>query len=103
MYMSKSCSLADGSYQDLSFFFTLCLAYPDEIVINTPSTLAQKYWITNGAVHAKHVVVFAQLIVGEAKHGIHGILVRIRDNDLKVNLAGIIVIEIYQWQYFVQL
>lgn len=35
----------------------------DEFVINTPSTLAQKYWITNSAVHAKWVVVFAQLII----------------------------------------
>lgn len=34
-----------------------------EFIVNTPTTLAQKYWITNGAVHAKHVVVFAQLIV----------------------------------------
>jgi acyl-CoA oxidase len=25
----------------------------DEFVIHTPTTLAQKYWITNGAVHAK--------------------------------------------------
>lgn len=55
-----------------------------EFVINTPTTLAQKYWITNGAVHAKHVVVFAQLMVDGTNHGIHGILVRIRDNSLKV-------------------
>ncbi|XP_076806339.1 uncharacterized protein LOC143449896 [Clavelina lepadiformis] len=55
-----------------------------EFIINTPTTLAQKYWITNGAVHAKHVIVFAQLLVGKENHGIHGFLVRIRDNDLKV-------------------
>ena len=36
----------------------------DEIVVNTPHPLAQKYWITNGAVHAKHAVVMAQLSVG---------------------------------------
>ena len=35
-----------------------------EFIINTPTPLAQKYWITNGAVHAKHCVVFAQLQVG---------------------------------------
>ncbi len=51
--------------------------------MNTPTTLAQKYWITNGAVHAKHVVVFAQLHVGGRNEGIHGVLVRIRDDDLK--------------------
>jgi len=56
----------------------------DEFIINTPSTVAQKYWITNGAVHAKHVIVFAQLNVGGVDRGIHGILVQIRDDDLKV-------------------
>ena len=35
-----------------------------EFVINTPTALAQKYWITNGAIHAKHCVVFAQLKIG---------------------------------------
>ena len=37
----------------------------DEIIVNTPHPLAQKYWITNGAVHAKHAVVMAQLYVRE--------------------------------------
>ena len=63
-----------------------------EFVINTPSTLAQKYWITNGSVHAKHCAVFAQLSIdGEAK-GIHVILVPIRDNNLK-QLPGVTVEE----------
>ena len=35
----------------------------DELIVNTPTALAQKYWITNGAIHAKHCVVFAQLNV----------------------------------------
>lgn len=34
-----------------------------EFIVNTPTALAQKYWITNGAVHAKHCVVFAQLSI----------------------------------------
>ena len=38
-----------------------------EFIVNTPNTLAQKYWITNGACHAKHIVVFAQLIVDGKK------------------------------------
>jgi len=54
-----------------------------EFIVNTPNTLAQKYWITNGAVHAKHVVVMAQLIVKGKNEGIHAILVRMRDNELK--------------------
>jgi hypothetical protein len=45
-----------------------------EFIVNTPNTLAQKYWITNGAVHAKHVVVMAQLIVKGQNHGIHAVL-----------------------------
>lgn len=56
----------------------------DEIIVNTPNTLAQKYWITNGAIHAKHVVVFAHLHVDGENHGIHGVLVPIRDNNLQV-------------------
>jgi len=54
-----------------------------EFIVNTPHPLAQKYWITNGAVHAKHVVVMAQLYVGGKHEGIHAILVRMRDNDMK--------------------
>eukprot|EP00794_Sanderia_malayensis_P014389 gene14389-15887_t len=54
-----------------------------EFVVNTPSTLAQKYWITNGAVHAKWIIVFSQLYAGGNCHGIHGVLVRIRDDNLK--------------------
>jgi len=54
-----------------------------EFIVDTPHPLAQKYWITNGAVHAKHVVVMAQLIVKGKNEGIHAILVRMRDNDLK--------------------
>jgi len=61
-----------------------------EFVVNTPTTLAQKYWITNGAVHAKHVVVFAQLHVGGKNQGVHAVLVPIRDNSLKI-LPGVLV------------
>jgi len=61
-----------------------------EFVINTPHPLAQKYWITNGAIHAKHIVVFAKLIVEGKNEGLHGILVRIRDNNMKV-IPGVTV------------
>jgi len=54
-----------------------------EFIVHTPHPLAQKYWITNGAVHAKHVVVMAQLWVKGENEGIHAILVRMRDNELK--------------------
>merc|ERR1719427_1914547 len=55
----------------------------DEIIVHTPHPLAQKYWITNGAVHAKHAVVMAQLSVKGVNQGIHAILVRIRDDNLE--------------------
>jgi len=61
-----------------------------EFIINTPNPLAQKYWITNGAVHAKHCVVFAQLKIGDAEHGIHGFVVPIRDENLQP-VADVIV------------
>lgn len=51
----------------------------DEFIINTPTTVAQKYWITNSAVHAKWSAVFAQLLIDGKNHGIHGFLVRIRN------------------------
>lgn len=45
-------------------------------IIHSPTTLSHKYWITNSAVHAQWCVVFAQLLMGNKNHGIHGFLVR---------------------------
>lgn len=58
----------------------------DEFIVNTPSPLAQKYWITNGAIHAHYCVVFASLILPDGTNeGLHGVLVPIRDEkDLSV-------------------
>jgi len=56
-----------------------------EFIINTPTTKAQKYWITNGAVHAHYAIVFARLIHEGVDEGLHGFLVNIRDTkDLSV-------------------
>ncbi|KAH6574894.1 hypothetical protein BASA62_002259 [Batrachochytrium salamandrivorans] len=63
-----------------------------EWIIHTPSVLAQKYWITNGAVHAKWVCVFAQTWVKGKNEGIHVFLVRIRNEDLSIP-AGVRVEE----------
>jgi len=30
-----------------------------EFTIHSPTTLSQKYWITNGACHANYAIVFA--------------------------------------------
>lgn len=62
----------------------------DEIIVNSPTPLAQKYWITNGACHAKHIVVFAQLIVNGKNEGIHGVLVRCRGDNLEP-VPGVLV------------
>ena len=61
------------------------VSFADELIVNTPNPLAQKYWITNGACHAKHIVVFAQLYVDGKNEGIHGVLVRCRDDNLGVS------------------
>ncbi len=56
----------------------------DEFIVNSPTTLAQKYWITNGYCHAHWSIVFAQLIIKEEHFGVHGFLVPIRNKDLSV-------------------
>ena len=43
-----------------------------EFIINTPTTKAQKYWITNGAIHAHYAIVFARLIHEGVDEGLHG-------------------------------
>jgi len=56
----------------------------DEWVIHSPTVLSQKYWITNGAVHAHWVVVFAQTVIKGTNYGVHAFLVPIRNRDLTV-------------------
>ncbi len=52
-----------------------------EFIIHTPTENARKDYIGNAAMHAQMAVVFAQLIVGGASHGVHAVLVPIRDAD----------------------
>lgn len=54
-----------------------------EFIINSPSTLSQKFWITNGACHANYAIVFAQTIVKGRNEGVNGFIVRIRDDHMK--------------------
>ncbi|GBF93833.1 acyl-coenzyme A oxidase peroxisomal [Raphidocelis subcapitata] len=54
----------------------------EEFIIHSPTTLSQKYWITNASVHAQWAVVFAQLGIAGQQQGIHGFLVRIRQPDM---------------------
>lgn len=55
-----------------------------EFIINSPTTLSQKYWITNGFCHAHHAIVFARLIVDGEAEGVHAFLVNVRDKKLKL-------------------
>lgn len=55
----------------------------DEFVIHSPTTLSQKFWITNGACHANYAIVFGQTIVNGKNEGVNGFIVRIRDDSMK--------------------
>lgn len=50
--------------------------------IDCPTVLSQKYWITNGAVHANYALVFAQTYVAGKHEGVNAFLVPIRDKQL---------------------
>ncbi len=53
----------------------------DEFVIHTPDDSARKDYIGNSSVHGKMAVVFAQLLVDGESHGVHALLVPLRDDD----------------------
>lgn len=53
----------------------------DEIVVHTPGPGARKDYIGNAARHGRLATVFAQLEVGGHRHGVHAVLVPIRDDD----------------------
>jgi len=59
----------------------------DELIIHSPRFESGKEYIGN-ALHSKMAAVFAQLIVGGQNHGVHTILVPLRDKDHKT-LPGI--------------
>ncbi|WP_028709678.1 acyl-CoA dehydrogenase [Propionicicella superfundia] len=52
-----------------------------EYVVHSPTPTATKTYIGNAGAHGRMAVVFGQLIVGPKLHGIHAILVPIRDAD----------------------
>ncbi|QDZ23997.1 acyl-coenzyme A oxidase [Chloropicon primus] len=63
----------------------------DEWVINTPTTVAKKYWITNGACHSQWAVVFARMLVRGEDHGVHAFLCRIRQDKGLVPLPEVTI------------
>ncbi|GAA1896783.1 acyl-CoA dehydrogenase [Lapillicoccus jejuensis] len=54
-------------------------AATDELVVHTPSVTARKDYIGNAARDARMAAVFAQLVTDEGEHGVHCVLVPIRD------------------------
>lgn len=50
-----------------------------EFVVHTPSDTARKEWIGNAARHARMATIFAQLEVKGERHGVHALLVPLRD------------------------
>lgn len=54
-------------------------AVSGEFVVHTPHAHAGKEWIGNAALHGQLATVFTQLHVGDEEHGVHAILVPIRD------------------------
>lgn len=59
-----------------------------EFVIHTPDDGARKEWIGNAAVHGRMATVFAQLYTGDTCHGVHALLVPLRDANGRV-LPGV--------------
>ncbi|HZX04560.1 acyl-CoA dehydrogenase [Kribbella sp.] len=51
-----------------------------EFVVHTPTAAARKGYIGNAARHGRMAAVFAQLVVGGESHGVHCLLVPIRDS-----------------------
>jgi len=56
-------------------------AETEEFVVHTPHESARKDYIGNAARHGRLATVFAQVEVGEERHGVHALLVPIRDED----------------------
>jgi len=53
-----------------------------EFIVNSPTVLSQKYWITNGFRHSNMALVFGQTIVKGKNEGVSAFLVPIRDKNL---------------------
>lgn len=52
-----------------------------ELVIDSPSEASGKDWIGNAALHGQMATVFARLLVDGEDHGVHAMLVPVRDGD----------------------
>jgi acyl-CoA oxidase len=67
-----------SNVQELGTTATYDLA-TEEFVVNTPGDEARKEYIGNAACHGRVAAVFAQLIVAGESHGVHALVVPLRD------------------------
>ena len=65
-------------------------AETDELVVDTPHPGARKDYIGGAARDGRLAVVFAQLVTGGQRHGVHAVLVPLRDEEGKA-LPGITI------------
>ncbi|MDH3272048.1 MAG: acyl-CoA dehydrogenase family protein, partial [Gemmatimonadota bacterium] len=52
-----------------------------ELIVHSPDERAGKDWIGNAALHGRLATVFARLVVDDVDHGVHAVLVPIRDDS----------------------
>lgn len=63
----------------------------DELVVHTPSRQAEKDYIGNAAVDGQAAVVFGQLVTAGGEHGVHAVIVPIRDGNAGTVLPGVTI------------
>lgn len=62
-----------------------------ELVIDSPTPGATKTYIGNAAADARMAVVFAQLSTPDGDHGVHAVLVPVRDNETGAPMPGVTI------------
>jgi acyl-CoA oxidase len=60
----------------------------DELIVHTPHQGAAKHYIGNAALHGRLATVFARIVVAGDDHGVHAVLVPLRDADM-ATLPGV--------------
>ncbi len=76
-----------SNVQGLETTATWC-ADTGTIEVHSPSDSASKEFIGNAAAHGRLATVYAQLRVGDEEHGVHAVLVPLRDEDDRT-VAGV--------------